>query len=167
MAEHVFAVSGDGAAARKRITEARELIEAIASQPGLGTGLDGSLTGWRVRHGGQGRRITIVFRHDARQRCPLHRPCGRSAAGIGRRTPLDGRGLARPEHRITTQAIGAPGGPTERFERFCLIYSLDPRPREGGDRRSRWLAVSPRRRRFDPRPREGGDSPCTATSDAR
>ena len=64
MAEHVFAVSGDGAAARKRISETRELIQAIASEPGLGTTLDGRLTGWRVRHGGQGRRITVVFRHD-------------------------------------------------------------------------------------------------------
>lgn len=65
IAEHVFAVSGDGAAARKRIFEARELIEAITAEVGLGTMLDGTLAGWRVRHGGQGRRITIVFRHDA------------------------------------------------------------------------------------------------------
>ena len=64
MAEHVFAVSGDGAAARRRIFEARALIEAIVAEPGLGTTLDGPLDGWRVRHGGRNRRITVVFRHD-------------------------------------------------------------------------------------------------------
>ena len=37
IAEHVFAVSGDGAAARKRIFEARELIEAITAEVGLGS----------------------------------------------------------------------------------------------------------------------------------
>lgn len=65
IAEHVHAVSGDAAAARRRITEARDLIAAIADEPGLGVALDGDLTGWRVRHGGSGRRITVVFRHDA------------------------------------------------------------------------------------------------------
>jgi plasmid stabilization system protein ParE len=65
MADHVFAVSGDGAAARRRISDARDLIKAIVAEPGLGTTLDGDLAGWRVRHGGGGRRITIVFRHDA------------------------------------------------------------------------------------------------------
>lgn len=65
MAEHVFAVSGNGDAARRRISEARELIEAIVSEPGLGTILDGALAGWRVRHGGQARRVTVVFRHDS------------------------------------------------------------------------------------------------------
>ena len=63
IAEHVFAVSGDGAVARKRISGARALIQAIAADPRLGTTLDGGLAGWRVRHGGQGRRITVVFRH--------------------------------------------------------------------------------------------------------
>lgn len=65
MAEHVFAVSGDGTAARRRISEARGLIESIVAEPSLGTALVGLLEGWRVRHGGQGRRITIVFRHEA------------------------------------------------------------------------------------------------------
>ena len=65
MAEHVFAVSGDAAAARRRIAEARDLIAAIAAEPGLGVALDGDLAGWRVRHGGAGRRITVVFRHEA------------------------------------------------------------------------------------------------------
>ena len=64
MAEHVFAIGGDGAATRRRISEARDLIEAIVAEPGLGTRLDKPLDGWRVRHGGRGRRITVVFRHD-------------------------------------------------------------------------------------------------------
>ncbi|WP_299823098.1 type II toxin-antitoxin system RelE/ParE family toxin [uncultured Jannaschia sp.] len=65
MAEHIFAVSGNGAAARRRILEARELIGVVVAEPGLGTTLDAPLDGWRVRHGGRNRRITVVFRHDA------------------------------------------------------------------------------------------------------
>ena len=65
IAEHVHAVSGDAAAARRRIAEVRDLIAAIADEPGLGVALGEDLTGWRVRHGGNGRRITVVFRHDA------------------------------------------------------------------------------------------------------
>ena len=64
MAEHVFAVSGDGVAARRRILEARDLMEAVVAEPGLGTTLAKPLDGWRVRHGGRNRRITVVFRHD-------------------------------------------------------------------------------------------------------
>lgn len=64
MAKHVFAISGDGAATRRRVSEVRDLIEAIVAEPGLGTALDGNLASWRVRHGGKGRRITVVFRYD-------------------------------------------------------------------------------------------------------
>ena len=64
IAEHVHAVSGDAAAARRRIAEARDLIAAIAEEPNLGRALDGDLSAWRVRHGGEGRRITVVFRHE-------------------------------------------------------------------------------------------------------
>ena len=64
IAEHVHAVSGDAEAARRRISEVRDLIAAVIEEPGLGTALDGALSGWRVRHGGRGRRITVVFRHD-------------------------------------------------------------------------------------------------------
>ena len=67
IAEHVHAVSGDAAAARRRIVEVRDLITAIAETPGLGMVLTGVLSDWRVRHGGRGRRITVVFRHDAGQ----------------------------------------------------------------------------------------------------
>ena len=65
IAEHVHAVSGDAAAARRRIAEVRDLVAAIVEEPGLGTALGGPMSGWRVRHGGAGRRITIVFRHEA------------------------------------------------------------------------------------------------------
>ena len=65
IAEHVHSVSGDAAAARRRIAEVRDLIAAIADEPGLGVALAGDVAGWRVRHGGGGRRITVVFRHDA------------------------------------------------------------------------------------------------------
>ena len=68
IAEHVHAVSGDAAAARRRIAEVRDLVAAIVEEPGLGTALDGPLAGWRVRHGGRGKRITVVFHHDAGQR---------------------------------------------------------------------------------------------------
>ena len=67
IAEHVHAVSGDAMAARRRIIEVRDLIAAITEDLGLGTALDGALSGWRVRHGGRGRKITVVFRHDPGQ----------------------------------------------------------------------------------------------------
>ena len=67
IAEHVHAVSGDAVAARRRIAEVRDLIAAIMDEPGLGTALGDPLAGWRVRHGGGGRRIKVVFRHDASQ----------------------------------------------------------------------------------------------------
>lgn len=67
IAEHVHAISGDAMAARRRIGEVRDLIAAVIEEPGLGTALDGAMSGWRVRHGGRGRRITVVFRHDPGQ----------------------------------------------------------------------------------------------------
>ncbi|MCB1674671.1 MAG: hypothetical protein KDI01_00160, partial [Halioglobus sp.] len=39
-------------------------MEAILENPDLGPRLDGSLAGWRVRHGGQGRVPSIVYRPD-------------------------------------------------------------------------------------------------------
>jgi plasmid stabilization system protein ParE len=65
IAEHVFAVSGDADAARRRMAETRELIADIIREPQLGSPLGGDLGGWRVRHGGRDRRISVVFRHDA------------------------------------------------------------------------------------------------------
>ena len=95
IAEHVHAVSGDAAAARRRIAEVRELVGAIVEEPGLGTALGGPLFGWRVRHSGGGRRITVVFRNDASRKALYvaliafggqdweRRAAGRSGLGAG------------------------------------------------------------------------------------
>ena len=64
LAEHVLTVSGDRAAALRRLDEIDALIAEIVANPDLGARLDGALTGWRVRHGGQGRAITLVFRPE-------------------------------------------------------------------------------------------------------
>ncbi len=65
MAEHVYAVSGDGNAARRRIAELRELLGRVQENPDLGAPLDGDLSGWRIRHGGKRRLVSVVYRHDA------------------------------------------------------------------------------------------------------
>ncbi|MCB1405574.1 MAG: type II toxin-antitoxin system RelE/ParE family toxin [Rhodobacteraceae bacterium] len=62
LAEHILTVSGDPAAALRRLDEIDALIAAILQNPDLGTRLDGALHGWRVRHGGQGRALSIVYR---------------------------------------------------------------------------------------------------------
>jgi plasmid stabilization system protein ParE len=63
--DHVVGVTGgDHSAAARRIEEARELIAAIRRNPRIGSRLSGSLSEWRVRHGGRGRAITIVFKTD-------------------------------------------------------------------------------------------------------
>ena len=64
MAEHVMAVSGDGDAARRRVLEARALLGRVQQEPDLGRPLDGGLAGWRIRHGGKHRQISIVYRYD-------------------------------------------------------------------------------------------------------
>lgn len=66
LAEHVLDVSGDPGAALKRLDEVDALIAAILDNPDLGAQLDGALRGWQVRHGGQGRAITVVYRSDIR-----------------------------------------------------------------------------------------------------
>lgn len=65
LAEHVYTVSGSADAARRRIHEVHHLIEQVIENPSLGTLLGKDLPEWRARHGGTGRRITVVFRHDA------------------------------------------------------------------------------------------------------
>jgi hypothetical protein len=55
---------GDFAAAERRLDEIDDLLRAIAASPGSGIRLDGPLTGWRARHGGRGRMLTVVFRAD-------------------------------------------------------------------------------------------------------
>ena len=68
MVRHVAEGSGDKRAAFRRLDEVEATLADIASNPGSGPYFSG-LSGWRVRHGGQGRMITIVFRMvEARMR---------------------------------------------------------------------------------------------------
>lgn len=63
--EHIVDVTeGDFDAALRRLDEIDELLRDIAANPSSGMRLSGSLSGWLVRHGGRGRRLTIVFRPD-------------------------------------------------------------------------------------------------------
>jgi plasmid stabilization system protein ParE len=55
---------GDIAAVARRLDEIDALIADIAANPTSGVRLPGDLSGWLVRHGGRGRRLTIVFRAD-------------------------------------------------------------------------------------------------------
>ena len=64
LAEHVFDVTGDAEAARRRLADARELIGDIMREPTLGSRLGAHAEGWRIRHSARDRRISVVFRHD-------------------------------------------------------------------------------------------------------
>lgn len=73
MVRHIVEVSGDVRAASMRLDEVEALLERIVEEPALGARLDRELSGWRVRHGGRGRMITIVFRlaQSGRLQVPL------------------------------------------------------------------------------------------------
>ena len=62
LARHVVEVSGDLRAAERRLDQVDALLADILTNPHSGANLSEKLPGWRVRHGGAGRRITIVFR---------------------------------------------------------------------------------------------------------
>lgn len=62
LARHVAEVSGDLRAAARRLDQVDAFLTDILENPNLGSILSAELSGWRVRHGGAGRRITIVFR---------------------------------------------------------------------------------------------------------
>ena len=62
LARHVADVSGDPGAAAGRLDQVDALLGDILANPKSGTFLSDALPGWRVRHGGPDRRITIVFR---------------------------------------------------------------------------------------------------------
>jgi plasmid stabilization system protein ParE len=65
MVEHIVDVTqGDVAAAERRLDEVDALIASILESPRSGVRLYGALSGWLVRHGGTGHRLTIVFRPD-------------------------------------------------------------------------------------------------------
>lgn len=70
LVDHIVEVTeGDFAAASRRLDEIDALVSDIVRNPMSGTRLSSPLDGWLVRHGGRGRRITIVFRPDARADC--------------------------------------------------------------------------------------------------
>lgn len=63
--EHVLSTTGgDLNAAEQRLDEIDDLLAAIAANPTSGVRLNDPLSGWLVRHGGRGHRITVVFRPD-------------------------------------------------------------------------------------------------------
>ncbi len=64
LAGHVAGTSGDPGAARRRLAEARALVDSIIADPAIGAQIGEALPGWRVRHGGRDRRITVVYRHS-------------------------------------------------------------------------------------------------------
>ncbi len=65
MVDHIVVVTqGDIAAAERRLDEVDALIASILENPRSGVRLGGALSGWIVRHGGAGHRLTIVFRPD-------------------------------------------------------------------------------------------------------
>lgn len=62
LARHVADVSGDPRAAERRLDQVDDLLADTLRNPNSGAPLSSAPPGWRVRHGGAGRRITIVFR---------------------------------------------------------------------------------------------------------
>lgn len=64
LAEHILEVAGDPNSALRRLDEIDVLIAAIRENPDLGTRLDGPLVSWRVRHGGQDRALTVIYRPE-------------------------------------------------------------------------------------------------------
>lgn len=65
IADHIVDVTdGDITAAQRRLDEVDALVRSILSNPLSGMRLQGRLSGWLVRHGGVGNRLTIVFRPD-------------------------------------------------------------------------------------------------------
>lgn len=65
LVEHILAITGDIAAAERRLDEIEVMLRDISDNPFSGMRLAPPLDGWLVRHGGRGHRLTIVFRADA------------------------------------------------------------------------------------------------------
>ena len=63
--DHIFeATYGDWRAAERRVIEIYEIVAAIMAAPQSGIRLDGNLAGFLAKHGGQNRRLTIVFKPE-------------------------------------------------------------------------------------------------------
>lgn len=70
LVDHIVEVTGgDFAAAARGLDEVDELVTAIASNPLSGVRLGPTLDGRLVRQGGQGHRLTVVFRADLARDC--------------------------------------------------------------------------------------------------
>lgn len=68
LVDHIVeSTDGDTQAAARRLDQVDALLSDIASNPQSGMRLAPPLDGWRVRHGGHGHRITIVFRSDPQE----------------------------------------------------------------------------------------------------
>jgi plasmid stabilization system protein ParE len=64
---HIVDATGDPDAGLRRVSEIDSLIASIAQDPLLGARLDGLLEGFRRRHGGTDRRVTIIYAVDDEQ----------------------------------------------------------------------------------------------------
>lgn len=70
LVDHIVEVTGgDSDAAARRLDEVDDLIADISANPMSGVRLSQPLSGWLVRHGGRGHRLTVVFRADLNKNC--------------------------------------------------------------------------------------------------
>lgn len=68
--EHIVRTTeGDYAAASRRLDELDVLLRSVLENPTSGVRLRGKLDSWLVRHGGSGRRLTVVFKPDLEKDC--------------------------------------------------------------------------------------------------
>lgn len=61
---HIVDATGDLDAGSRRVSEIDALIGSIVQHPFLGAPLNGALEGFRRRHGGTDRRVTIIYAVD-------------------------------------------------------------------------------------------------------
>jgi Txe/YoeB family toxin of Txe-Axe toxin-antitoxin module len=65
--QHIVEATGDREAGLRRVLEIDALIASIGQDPFLGAPLHGPLEGFRRRHGGTDRRVTIIYTIDNEQ----------------------------------------------------------------------------------------------------
>jgi hypothetical protein len=89
---HIVEATQDRDAGMRRVSEIDALIGAIAQDPFLGAPLDGVLQGFRRRHGGTDRRVTIIYAVDENHavvRIHLVAFGGQNWTALAARRPLD------------------------------------------------------------------------------
>ena len=64
---HIVDATGDPEAGSRHVSEIDALISSVAQDPFLGAPLNGALYGFRRRHGGTDRRVTIIYAVDEEQ----------------------------------------------------------------------------------------------------